>query len=97
MNLAPLGVLVGTCFFQRSFLAGHSFLFRVVQASLLGTLALLSVAIQELVGQSRGRPLVVFPVATGLHLALVVSLMLWLPSAFSVWGVVRRLVLSGDS
>ena len=30
-----------------------------------GTLALLSVLIKELVGQSRGRPLGFFPVATG--------------------------------
>ena len=61
MTLAPSMILVG-----RSFRAGLSFLFRAVPASLLGTLALLSVAIQELVGRSRGRPLGLFPIATGL-------------------------------
>ena len=51
-NLAPSRVLVGTGFSRKSILADLSFLFRAVPASLLGTLALLGVVIQELVGRS---------------------------------------------
>ena len=48
--LAPLRVLIGPCFSLTYLQAGPSFSFREVPASLPGTLALLSVATQELVG-----------------------------------------------
>ena len=66
MNLATSRALVGTCFSQRSFWADLLFLFRAVPAPLFRAFALLSFAIQELVGRSQGRPLGLFPVATGL-------------------------------